>query len=121
MLSWKEKEDPKAPTKKANVRPAPPKKGKEPDHQPTRSHFLNLYEDIEDADDPSETEVLKDVLDNTDVPEPTISRVPQAGTSRSTGSTDRSAAVQSTPVTATEDEPDVRLERLKEARRLVGV
>lgn len=122
MLSWKEKEDPKASAKKPNVKPAPRKKGKEPDHQPTRSHFLNLYEDIEDADDPSETEVLKDVLDTTDaVPEPTTSGVPRAGMSRSTDSTDRSAAVQSTPATVAGDEPDVRLERLKEARRLVSV
>ena len=175
MLSWKEKDaDSKLSTKKTNAKPAsvPRKKGKEPDPQPI-SHYLNLYEDIEDADDPSESEALKDAVDNTDVPEPTTSRIsqagtarstgstnrsavlqepttsrvpqsgtsrsagstdrlaaleesttsriPQAGASRSAGSTDRSAAMQSTPAAVPEDDPAARLQRLKEARRLVSV
>jgi hypothetical protein len=94
VLSWKEKDaDPKMFTKKANAKPASRKKGKEPDPQPI-SYYRNLYEDIEDADDPSESEVLKDAVDNTDVPEPTTSRIPQAGTSWSAGSTNRLAALQ---------------------------
>ena len=170
MLSWKEKDaDAKLSMKKANAKPASRKKGKEPDPQPT-SHYRNLYEDIEDADDPFESEAF---FDNTDVLEPTTSRVPQAGTSRSAGlmdrsailqeptasrnpqagtartagstdrsaalqepttsripqagmsrpagSTDRSAALQSAPAAVPEDDPAARLERLKEARRLVGV
>ena len=149
VLSWKEKDaDSKLSTKKTNAKPAsaPRKKGKEPDPQPI-SHYLNLYEDIEDADDPSESEALKDAVDNTDVPEPTTSRIsqagaarsagstdrlaaleesttsriPQAGASRSAGSTDRSAAMQSTPAAVPEDDPAARLQRLKEARRLVSV
>lgn len=120
VLSWKEKEDTKASAKKASAKPAPRKKGKEPDHHQPVPNYRNLYEDIEDADDPSEAEVLKDVVDDADMSEPTTYRIPQVGTSRSAGTTDRSTALQTELVSVAEDEHVTRLGRLKEARLLVG-
>lgn len=118
MLSWKEKEENTKVTTKmnANTKPALRKKGKEPDPRPI-PNYRNLYEDIEDADDPSEAEVFKDVVDDADMSEPTTSRVPQVGTSRPAGST----TLQSKPAMVAEEDPAARLERLKDRRLLVGV
>lgn len=128
MLSWKEKEeDTKASKKKANTnvtanaKPAPRKKGKEPDSQPI-SNYLNLYEDIEDADDLSEAEVFKDVVDDADMSEPTTTRIQLVGTSWSAGSTDHYTTLQNKPATGMVpgDEPAAKLDRLKEMRLSVG-
>lgn len=109
-MSWKEKEeDPKVSTKKTAAQPAPRKKGKELEPPPP-PQYLNLYEDIEDPDEPFEPDAPR---------EPTTSKVPQVGTSRSAGSTEQSAALQSTSAVIPEEE--MRLERLREARRMVSV
>ncbi|KAG6379092.1 hypothetical protein JVT61DRAFT_11528 [Boletus reticuloceps] len=118
VLSWKEKEEePNGLTKRANAKPAPPKKGKELDPPPKSSHYLNLYEDIEDADDPFGPDTPRDVISGAGGSEPKTSKVPQVGTSRSVGSTDHSAPVSAA---APEDELAARLERLKEARHLIS-
>ena len=121
VISWKEmEENPKAPTKKANPKPVSRKKGKEPDPpQSKQRNYLDLYEDIEDADDPDGSDMPKDVIDKADVSEPTASRIPQVGTSRSAVSTDHAPVVQSAPAAVPEDDPAARLERLREARRMV--
>lgn len=116
MLSWKgTEEDTRASTKRAPAQPAPRKKGKEPDPQPIHN-YLNLYEDIEDADDTSESEVFKDATDNLET-----SWVLQASTSRAVGSAGHSTASRSKPAVAYEDEIAARLKRLQETRRLVSI
>lgn len=109
----------KTTAKKTPAQPISRKKGKEPDPQPP-SRYLNLYEDIEDADDMSESEALKDLMDNAEMSEPTISMIPQASTSRTADPKSHSTALESKPAASYEDDISVRLKRLQETRRQVG-
>ncbi|KAG9318294.1 hypothetical protein JVU11DRAFT_378 [Chiua virens] len=118
VLSWKEKEDTKASAKKPVTKPTfpPRKKGKEPDslpQLPQPSPYRSLYEDIEDPDEPSESEVLKDIIDEATIP---TSKAPQAGPSRSIAPT----SVQPASVAVPDDDPSARLEWLRQARQQIA-